>query len=128
MAGSHPAILEESPAHRETHAAFASGLICALITLSFSRRAFRKSKSPCSRIQNSGSTLKYTPSLNAVSALIPRFPREISLIGRSQGQTHVTFWFDDPNMQPVTYLVDGKQYVAVLAGANNGRVFAFALE
>jgi pilus assembly protein CpaC len=33
-------------------------------------------------------------------------PREISLIGRSQGQTHVTFWFDDPNMQPVTYLVD----------------------
>ena len=29
---------------------------------------------------------------------------------------------------PVTYMVDGKQYVAVLAGANNGRVFAFALE
>jgi quinohemoprotein ethanol dehydrogenase len=29
---------------------------------------------------------------------------------------------------PVTYMVDGKQYVAVLAGANNGRVFAFSLE
>jgi quinohemoprotein ethanol dehydrogenase len=29
---------------------------------------------------------------------------------------------------PVTYMLDGKQYVAVLAGANNGRVFAFALE
>ena len=29
---------------------------------------------------------------------------------------------------PVTYMIDGKQYVAVLAGANNGRVFAFALD
>ena len=29
---------------------------------------------------------------------------------------------------PVAFMVDGKQYVAVLAGANNGRVFAFALE
>ena len=29
---------------------------------------------------------------------------------------------------PVTYMIDGKQYVAVLAGATNGRVFAFALE
>jgi pilus assembly protein CpaC len=32
-------------------------------------------------------------------------PREVSLIGKSQGSTHVTFWFDDPKMQPVTYLV-----------------------
>jgi pilus assembly protein CpaC len=32
-------------------------------------------------------------------------PREVSLIGKSQGSTHVTFWFDDPAMQPVTYLV-----------------------
>lgn len=32
-------------------------------------------------------------------------PREISLIGRSTGSTHITFWFDDPNMQPLTYLI-----------------------
>ncbi|HUE88673.1 MAG TPA: PQQ-dependent dehydrogenase, methanol/ethanol family [Vicinamibacterales bacterium] len=29
---------------------------------------------------------------------------------------------------PVSYMVDGKQYVAVLAGARSGRVFAFALK
>jgi quinohemoprotein ethanol dehydrogenase len=28
---------------------------------------------------------------------------------------------------PVTYMLDGKQYVSVLAGASNGRVFTFAL-
>ena len=33
-------------------------------------------------------------------------PRELSIIGRSQGSTHVTFWFDDPAMQPVTYVVE----------------------
>jgi pilus assembly protein CpaC len=32
-------------------------------------------------------------------------PREISLIGRAQGSTHVTFWFDDPAQPPLTYLV-----------------------
>jgi pilus assembly protein CpaC len=32
-------------------------------------------------------------------------PREISLIGRAQGTTHVTFWFDDPGTPPLTYLV-----------------------
>jgi pilus assembly protein CpaC len=32
-------------------------------------------------------------------------PREVSLIGRSVGSTHITFWFDDPAMAPVTYLV-----------------------
>ena len=32
-------------------------------------------------------------------------PREISLIGRGQGTTHVTFWFDDPATAPITYLV-----------------------
>jgi pilus assembly protein CpaC len=32
-------------------------------------------------------------------------PREISLIGRAQGTTHVTFWFDDPAQPPLTYLV-----------------------
>ena len=29
---------------------------------------------------------------------------------------------------PVTYMIGGKQYVAVLSGSTNGRVFAFALE
>jgi pilus assembly protein CpaC len=38
--------------------------------------------------------------------LVQFTPREISLIGRSQGQTHVTFWFDDPAQPPVTYLVE----------------------
>ncbi|NQT38297.1 MAG: pilus assembly protein N-terminal domain-containing protein [Planctomycetes bacterium] len=32
-------------------------------------------------------------------------PREISVIGRSQGATHVTFWFEDDTHRPVTYLV-----------------------
>jgi len=32
-------------------------------------------------------------------------PRELSIIGKSQGATHVTFWFDDPKADPVTYLV-----------------------
>ncbi|ADB16082.1 type II and III secretion system protein [Pirellula staleyi DSM 6068] len=32
-------------------------------------------------------------------------PREVSIIGKSQGATHVTFWFDDPNSQPLTWLV-----------------------
>ena len=35
-------------------------------------------------------------------------PREVSIIGRSVGQTHVTFWFDDANMAPLTYLVEVK--------------------
>jgi pilus assembly protein CpaC len=35
-------------------------------------------------------------------------PREVSIIGRSVGQTHVTFWFDDPAMAPLTYLVEVK--------------------
>ena len=32
--------------------------------------------------------------------------REISLIGRGQGKTQITFWFDDPAQPPVTYLVE----------------------
>ncbi|MBN1912723.1 MAG: pilus assembly protein N-terminal domain-containing protein [Pirellulales bacterium] len=32
-------------------------------------------------------------------------PREVSVIGRAQGATHVTFWFADGKHQPVTYLV-----------------------
>ncbi len=32
-------------------------------------------------------------------------PREMSVIGRSQGATHVTFWFEEEGRAPVTYLV-----------------------
>jgi pilus assembly protein CpaC len=32
-------------------------------------------------------------------------PREISILGKSQGATHVTFWFQDDRYRPVTYLV-----------------------
>ena len=42
----------------------------------------------------------------AIVELVQFTPREISLIGRSQGQTHITFWFNDPAQQPVTYLVE----------------------
>ncbi|MGI8982913.1 MAG: pilus assembly protein N-terminal domain-containing protein [Pirellulaceae bacterium] len=42
---------------------------------------------------------------DAVLEIVQFTPREVSLIGRSQGATHVTFWFDDPATQPVTYLV-----------------------
>jgi pilus assembly protein CpaC len=42
---------------------------------------------------------------DAVCDLVQFTPREVSIIGRSVGQTHVTFWFDDPAMAPLTYLV-----------------------
>ena len=42
---------------------------------------------------------------DAVCEIVQFTPRELSIIGRSTGSTHVTFWFDDPNMQPVTYVV-----------------------
>jgi len=32
-------------------------------------------------------------------------PREISILGKSQGATHVTFWFQDERYRPITYLV-----------------------
>lgn len=35
-------------------------------------------------------------------------PREISIIGRTVGATHVTFWFEDGSFQPVTFLVRTK--------------------
>lgn len=35
-------------------------------------------------------------------------PREISIIGRSLGATHVTFWFEDGTFEPVTFLVRTK--------------------
>ncbi|HZL86867.1 MAG TPA: pilus assembly protein N-terminal domain-containing protein [Pirellulaceae bacterium] len=42
----------------------------------------------------------------AICEIVQFTPRELSIIGRSQGSTHVTFWFDDPNMQPVTYVIE----------------------
>ena len=44
----------------------------------------------------------------AVCDIVQFTPREVSIIGRSLGQTHVTFWFDDPAMAPLTYLVEVK--------------------
>ena len=41
-------------------------------------------------------------------------PREISLIGRAQGTTHVTFWFDDAGTPPLTYLVKVEPDPAVI--------------
>jgi pilus assembly protein CpaC len=41
----------------------------------------------------------------SVCDIVQFTPREISLIGRAQGTTHVTFWFDDPGTPPLTYLV-----------------------
>jgi len=41
----------------------------------------------------------------AVCDIVQFTPREVSIIGRSLGQTHVTFWFDDPATPPLTYLV-----------------------
>ena len=32
-------------------------------------------------------------------------PREVSIIGKSQGATNVTFWFQDPTLVPRTFLV-----------------------
>ncbi|MBN2477244.1 MAG: pilus assembly protein N-terminal domain-containing protein [Pirellulales bacterium] len=32
-------------------------------------------------------------------------PREVSIIGKGQGATHVTFWFNDAVQQPITYLI-----------------------
>lgn len=43
---------------------------------------------------------------DSVCEIVQFTPRELSIIGRSQGSTHVTFWFDDPNMLPITYEVE----------------------
>jgi len=40
-----------------------------------------------------------------IADLIQFTPRELSVIGKTVGGTHVTFWFDDGNQRPVTYLV-----------------------
>ena len=43
---------------------------------------------------------------DSICEIVQFTPRELSIIGRSQGSTHVTFWFDDPDMLPVTYEVE----------------------
>lgn len=42
---------------------------------------------------------------DSVCDVVQFTPREVSIIGKGQGATHVTFWFDDKNMAPVTYLI-----------------------
>jgi len=44
----------------------------------------------------------------AVCDIVQTTPREISLVGRSAGRTQVTFWFDEPGMTPLTYVVEVK--------------------
>lgn len=42
----------------------------------------------------------------SVCDIIQFNPREISIIGRSVGSTHVTFWFEDGTFKPVTFTVN----------------------
>jgi pilus assembly protein CpaC len=42
---------------------------------------------------------------DGVCEVVQFTPREVSIIGKSTGATHVTFWFEDANMKPLTYLV-----------------------
>jgi pilus assembly protein CpaC len=44
----------------------------------------------------------------SICEIVQFTPRELSIIGRSTGSTHVTFWFDDPDARPVTYVVEVK--------------------
>ena len=41
----------------------------------------------------------------SVCEVVQFTPREVSLIGRGEGATHVTFWFRDAAHRPLTYLV-----------------------
>jgi pilus assembly protein CpaC len=41
----------------------------------------------------------------AVCDVVQFTPRELAIIGRSQGATDVTFWFADQQYEPITYLV-----------------------
>jgi pilus assembly protein CpaC len=42
---------------------------------------------------------------DGVCEVVQFTPREVSIIGKSTGATHITFWFEDANMKPMTYLV-----------------------
>ena len=41
----------------------------------------------------------------AVCDVVQFTPRELAIVGRSQGATDVTFWFADERYEPITYLV-----------------------
>ncbi len=41
----------------------------------------------------------------AICDVVQFTPRELAIIGRSQGATDVTFWFADERYEPITYLV-----------------------
>ena len=41
----------------------------------------------------------------SVCDIVQFTPREISIIGKSRGATHITFWFDQADNRPLTYLV-----------------------
>ena len=41
----------------------------------------------------------------SVCTVVQFTPREVSIIGLAQGATHVTFWFEDDEFKPLTYLV-----------------------
>jgi pilus assembly protein CpaC len=51
---------------------------------------------------------------DSICDIVQFTPREVSIIGKAQGSTHVTFWFDDPAMQPITYLIQVVPDVAAL--------------
>lgn len=42
----------------------------------------------------------------SVCDIIQFNPRELSIIGRAVGSTHVTFWFEDGTFKPVTFVVN----------------------
>ncbi len=55
----------------------------------------------------------------SVCDIVQFTPREISLIGRAQGTTHITFWFDDPATPPLTYLVKVEPDPALISQIEN---------
>lgn len=56
---------------------------------------------------------------DSVCDIVQFTPREVSIIGKSQGSTHITFWFDDPAMQPITYLIQVVPDVAEVTKQEN---------
>jgi len=56
---------------------------------------------------------------DSVCDIVQFTPREVSIIGKSQGSTHITFWFDDPALQPITYLIQVVPDVSEVAKQEN---------
>lgn len=42
----------------------------------------------------------------AVCDIVQFKPRELLIVGRASGQTQVTFWFNGPGMEPLSYVID----------------------